>query len=164
MECAWKDSCHWFSTLTLLWSLIRAAAMSVTVMPVTEGDVGSGVTHLEETEHDTVRPCAVSLSSLVLCQHSTVMAKVRHVAHSGRSWINLCCDLCKEILRLPVWHLKQGSRNYYFCLLLVCHFGTIMWTESSVKQSYDNLYSLNLFHHQWKASLLPLLSSSHTQL
>lgn len=47
MERAWKDSCHQFSTLTLLWSLIGAAALGVTLMLVTELDVGGGVTHPE---------------------------------------------------------------------------------------------------------------------
>lgn len=77
-------------------------------------------------------------------QHSASVAQSWHMARSGRSWIHSCCDLGRGILRLLVWHLKQGSWNYYFCLLPVYHFGTIMWTESSVKKSYDNLYLLDL--------------------
>lgn len=113
-------------------------------MLVPEVDVGGGVTHLDGDRTWHSRPSAVSLSSLTLCQPSTAVAKVWHRACSGRSWIHSCSDLCKSMLRLPVWHLKQGSWNYYFCFLPVHQFGTIMWTESSVKWSYDNLYLLDL--------------------
>lgn len=39
--------------------------------------------------------------------------------------------------------LKLAETDYV-CLLPEYHFGTIMWTESSGKQSYDNLYLLDL--------------------
>lgn len=110
----------------------------------------------------------ISFSSVTLYQHRTVMAKVRHVVGSGRSWTFLSPVLYRDTLRLPVWHLKRGTWNDYLCLFSVWHFCTIMWTESSdrVKQSSDNLYLLYLdpFHHLLKASLLPQLSSSRTEL